>query len=205
MPPRLDAPIAGSLGTELAALADTLRRITVRLQVGGAGEGSGIVWYSNGLVVTNAHVARGAAAQVRLAGGELVEGKVLARDPSRDLAALRINAGPLLAAVPGDATELRPGALVVALGHPFGVANALSLGIVHELLGDASGAPRWIAADLRLAPGNSGGPLAGVDGRVLGLNTLVTGGGLGYAVPVTAIARFLRQAGLGPPPGEKAA
>lgn len=203
MPPRLDVSTAGPLGAELAALAEALQRVTVRVQVGGAGEGSGIVWRPDGLIVTNAHVARGAAARVSLPGGDRVEGRVVARDPSADLAALLIPVGGLIPATPGDTSTLRPGEIVVALGHPLGVANALSLGVVHEVERGREGVPRWIAADLRLAPGNSGGPLAGVDGRVLGLNTMVYGG-LGYALSVSTIARFLRRAGLGPP-GERAA
>ncbi len=195
--------MAGPLGAELAALAEALRRVTVRLQVGGAGEGSGVIWRPDGLIVTNAHVARGAAAGVRLPTGDHVEGRVVARDPSADLAALLLPVDGLTAATPGEPGALRPGEIVVALGHPLGVTNAVSLGVVHELVRGRGRAPRWIAADLRLSPGNSGGPLAGVDGRVVGLNTMVCGG-LGYALPVSAIARFLRRAGLGPP-GEQAA
>lgn len=198
MPRLLEVPAAGPLGAELADLAERLRRVTVRIEVGGSGEGCGIVWRPDGLLVTNAHVARGALARVRFFTGNSVEGRVVARDPSNDLAALLLPAGGLAAAIPGDPATLRPGELVVALGHPLGVANAASLGVVHEVVRGRGGAPRWIAADIRLAPGNSGGPLAGVDGRVVGLNTLVAGG-LGYALPVPAILRFLRRAGLGPP------
>lgn len=190
MPDRLD--------TELAALAERLRRVTVRLQIGGAGEGCGIVWRPDGLVVTNAHVAGGRTARVRLEDGATFEGRVLARDPSVDLAVLAIAARGLIAASLGDTAALRPGELIVALGHPLGVANAVSLGVVHEVVREPDGTPRWVAADLRLAPGNSGGPLAGADGRVVGINTLVAGG-LGYALPVPLIARFLRRAGLASP------
>ena len=190
MPDRLDA--------ELAALAERLRRVTVRLQIGGAGEGCGIVWRPDGLVVTNAHVAGGRTARVRLEDGATFEGRVLARDPSVDLAVLAIAARGLIAASLGDTAALRPGELIVALGHPLGVANAVSLGVVHEVVREPDGTPRWVAADLRLAPGNSGGPLAGADGRVVGINTLVAGG-LGYALPVPLIARFLRRAGLASP------
>jgi serine protease Do len=202
MPPRLQVPTAGPLAAELAALAEALRKVTVRLQVDGAGEGSGVLWRSDGLVVTNAHVARGATARVRLPDGGTANGRVVARDPSTDLAAIRLPAGWSPAAAPAD-TLPRAGELVVALGHPLGIANAVSLGVVHEVVRSRSGEVRWIAADIRLAPGNSGGPLAGVDGRVLGLNTLVAGG-LGYALPVAAIARFLGRAGL-VPPDERAA
>jgi serine protease Do len=189
VPARLDA--------ELAALAEDLRRVTVRLQVGGAGEGSGVIWRPDGLVVTNAHVARGRAARVRLDSGETLEGRVVAREPALDLAALLTGARRLPAARLGDIARLRPGELVVALGHPLGVPNALSLGVVHELVRETGGRLRWIAADLRLAPGNSGGPLADAGGRIVGINTLVAAG-LGFAVPVSLVNGFLRRAGIAP-------
>jgi serine protease Do len=194
--------MAAPLDTELAALAADLRRVTVRLQIGGAGEGSGIIWRADGLVVTNAHVARGRAARVRLSSGETFEGRVVAREPALDLAALFTGASGLPAAILGNLAQLRAGELVVALGHPLGVPNALSLGVVHELVRETGGALRWIAADLRLAPGNSGGPLADVRGRVVGINTLVAGG-LGLAVPVSLVNGFLRRAGI--TQGERAA
>jgi serine protease Do len=183
------------LDAELAALAGDLRQVTVRLQVGGAGEGSGVVWRPDGLVVTNAHVARGRTARVRLDSGDLLVGRVVAREPALDLAALFVEARGLSAARLGDAARLRPGELLLALGHPRGVANAISLGVVHEVVREGDGQPRWISADLRLAPGNSGGPLAGVDGRVVGINTLVAAG-LGFAVPASVVNAFLRGAGI---------
>jgi serine protease Do len=188
----------GTLGAELAALADRLRRVTVRVQVGGAGEGCGIVWRHDGLVVTNAHVARGAGARVRLPDGSVADARVVARDRSEDLAALVLPGRLLETAMPGDVASLRAGELVVALGHPLGVPNAVALGVVHQVVRGRDGLPRWIAADIRLAPGNSGGPLADASGRVVGLNTLVANG-LGFALPVPAIAGFLRRAGLDPP------
>jgi serine protease Do len=187
--------MAPLLDAELAALAGGLRQVTVRLQVGGAGEGSGVVWRPDGLVVTNAHVARGRTARVRLDSGELLVGRVVAREPALDLAALFVEARGLAAARLGEAARLRPGELLLALGHPLGVANAISLGVVHKVVREADGQPRWISADLRLAPGNSGGPLAGVDGRVVGINTLVAAG-LGFAVPASVVNAFLRGAGI---------
>jgi serine protease Do len=189
--------VAGRLDAELAALAENLRRVTVRLQIGGAGEGSGVIWRPDGLVVTNAHVARGRTARVRLDSGETLEGRVVAREPALDLAALLTGAGHVPAARLGDIARLRAGELVVALGHPLGVPNALSLGVVHELVREPDARLRWIAADLRLAPGNSGGPLADADGRVVGINTLVAAG-LGFAVPVSLVNAFLRRAGIAP-------
>jgi serine protease Do len=195
--------LALELGAALAGVADLLRRATVQVQVGARGEGSGVLWRADGLVLTNAHVAAADGARVRLSDGRIVEAWLVARDPECDLAALRLPPGEYPVAERGDAAALRPGELILGFGHPLGVPNALSLGVVHRVLRDDAGAPRWIQADLRLAPGNSGGPLADVYGRVLGLNTLVAGG-LGYAVPVPVISRFLQRAGP-PAPGRRAA
>jgi serine protease Do len=190
--PNAAAALAASdaLARELAAVADALRGVTVRVRTPGRGDGSGVVWRNDGLVVTNAHVARAQRAEVELPDGRQVEGRVVRRDPLRDLVALRLaDATGLTAAVPGDVGALRPGHLVLALGYPFGAGHALALGVVHGVVRDA-GAARWLRADIRLAPGNSGGPLADPTGRVLGLNTLVAGG-LGYAIPAPVIERFL--------------
>jgi serine protease Do len=179
------------LDADLAAVADALRRVTVRVRGRDWGEGSGLVWRPDGLIVTNAHVARDPRPQVVLPDGQAIEGKLVAADPERDLALLTIPAIGLSAATPREVASLRVGELVLAFGHPLGVANALSLGVIHAIGGGASS--RWIRADIRLAPGNSGGPLADAAGRVIGINTLIAGG-LAYAVPVTAIERFLRKA-----------
>jgi serine protease Do len=188
---------------EMGAVAARLRQVTVRVQVGGSGEGAGVLWHADGLVLTNAHVARGTAARVLGSDGATFDARVVARDAASDLAALRIVGDGSATAELGDVSTLRPGALVLALGHPLGVSNALALGIVHHIATDATGEPRWIRADIRLAPGNSGGPLADASGRIVGINTLVAGG-LGYAVPLTMISRFLHSAGLSAP-GRRAA
>jgi serine protease Do len=189
--------------SELEHVASTLRGITVRVRVGGSGEGAGVLWRSHGLVVTNAHVARGRSGEVQLHDGRTTSAKLVARDPELDLAALEIAPGAYPVAQPSDTSSLAPGALVLAFGHPLGVPNALALGIVHHVARDESQAPRWIRADIRLAPGNSGGPLADARGRVVGINTLVAGG-LGYALPVNVVARFLECSGLSSP-GRRAA
>jgi len=177
-----------ALDAELAALATELQRITVRVR--GQGDGSGVIWRPDGVIVTNAHVAQEQRPEVVLWDGRALRARLAAWDPGRDLAALEVSADKLPAARLGNVAALRVGDLVLALGHPLGVTNALSLGIVHAVDGGAS--PHWIRADVRLAPGNSGGPLVDTQGRVIGLNTLIAGG-LAYAVPVTAVAQFFRQ------------
>src|SRR5204863_7755459 len=97
-----------------------------------------------------------------------------------------------------DGSTLRIGELVVAVGHPRGIRGAAAMGIVHALgPRDAPGHRRWIRADVRLAPGNSGGPLADASGRVVGVNTMVAHG-LGLAIPSSAVERFLEDGGRRP-------
>ena len=179
------------LGSELADLAAALRRSTVEVRTRGAGAGSGIIWNGDGLIVTNAHVARAERATVVLSDGRSFDGIVTARDSRRDLATIAIapDDAAFPAATMGHPTDLRTGDVVIALGHPLGIAGAIAFGVVH-VVETRRGAPRWIRADIRLAPGNSGGPLADVRGRVVGVNTLIAGG-LGVAVPVTTVSRFL--------------
>jgi serine protease Do len=194
---------AMSIAQDLADVARALRQVTVRVQAAGSGEGAGVLWRRDGLVVTNAHVARSNELAVRMPDGRTHEAKLIARDPRLDLAALSIPGVDHVAAEPGETTALRPGVIVLAFGHPLGVSNALSLGVLHRVAVDESGDPRWIQIDLRLAPGNSGGPLADAYGRVIGINTLVAGG-LGHALPLRVITRFLESAGLSTP-GRRAA
>src|SRR4051812_20137606 len=174
-------------------IAERLRRSTVQVNFNDAGRraarrsgGSGIIWKSDGLVLTNAHVARAADAEIELWDGRRFPARVVSRDARRDLATLRIAATGLEAVAAGDSTALRPGELVIAIGNPLGFAGALSTGIVH------SNGPRWIHADVQLAPGNSGGPLANAYGHVVGINTAIVNG-LGMAVPSSVALDFLEH------------
>lgn len=185
------------LGRELGELAAALRRSTVEVRTGGTGAGSGIIWSADGLIVTNAHVARADHATIELWDGRRFDGVVTARDPRRDVATIIIDPRDvtLPVATLGHPTDLRTGDVLIALGNPLGIAGAAAFGIVH-VVEHRRGAPRWIRADIRLAPGNSGGPLADVRGRVIGMNTLIANG-LGVAVPVTTIARFVADVAAG--------
>ena len=186
-----------SLTSELHALAERLRRVTVRVATTGArfdGVGAGIIWPSSGrsIVMTNAHVVprrRGDQLVVEDDAGHRADADVIARDAERDLALLAVNEVPSGWPAPafiGKAHALRAGEIVVALGHPFGVGGALSFGIVHA---SPKGDDSWVRADVRLAPGNSGGPLATLDGAVVGINSMIARG-LGIAVPAHVADRF---------------
>ncbi len=172
-------------------VAERLRRSTVHISAGGRGHGSGIIIKSDGTIVTNAHVAHFGHLHVTLWDGRSFPAQIAARDPRHDLAILRVPASELPAATLGDSNQLRPGELVIAIGNPLGFMGALTAGIVHAI-GPLPGlGPRkWIQAGVRLAPGNSGGPLANASGNVVGVNTMVAGR-LGLAVPSNEVARLL--------------
>jgi len=183
-------PTVEPLAAAAAAMAAELARVTVEVRArgrgaGGAAVGAGVIWHPDGLILTNAHVAHRDVTVV-LADGRACGARLVARDPRRDLAALVVDATGLPAAEIGDSGALRVGELVLAVGNPLGLVRALSAGLVHAV------GPRAIHADLRLAPGNSGGPLADARGRVVGLNAMIVGG-LAFAVPSRAGWRFVRE------------
>jgi serine protease Do len=180
------------LERDLEALAGRLRASTVGVRSErGRGSGSGIVWSAPRTIVTNAHVAVTRGVEVELADGRRLSGTVERRDEQRDLASIRVEADELCAAEYRDPGDLRVGEVLVAFGHPLGVRNVLTTGIAfgpHRPNGD-----RFVRADLRLAPGNSGGALADVRGRVVGITSMIAGG-LALAVPTDAVRRFMGEA-----------
>jgi serine protease Do len=177
----------------LTSIAEHLRRITVQIRGRERGVGSGVIWRPDGVIITNAHVARAPRATVALADGRMLEATVTVRDPGLDLALLTVAATDLPAAVVDDSNILRVGELVFAVGNPFGVSGALTAGIVHAVgPTESADGRRWVQADIRLAPGNSGGPLANAQGRVIGVNSMIAGG-LALAVPSHVVERFRRR------------
>ncbi|MBD2090341.1 trypsin-like peptidase domain-containing protein [Microcoleus sp. FACHB-1515] len=187
--------LSNPINAAIAHLAENLRRSTVQVSTPNGEIGSGIIWRSNGLIITNAHVVSGASAIVQLADGRSFAAQVTQPDDrpgrsrrrwGRDLAALQIEATDLPAAAIASSSNLRVGDLVFAVGHPHGQAS-VTMGIVHT----QSQQP-WIQADIRLAPGNSGGPLPDAQGRVVGVNTMIVQG-LGFAIPSEAIETFLQN------------
>jgi serine protease Do len=181
---------------DLGAVTESLREITVGVHAADdrrAGEGAGVIWHPDGLVVTNAHCVRHRRLSIRTAGGRSLDADVVAHDPRLDLALLETPSLRGRAPVLGEVESLRAGELLLALGHPFGVSGALALGVLHAVARDPrSGGVRWICADIRLAPGNSGGPLADAAGRVVGINTMIARG-LGLAIPTPVVQRFVAR------------
>jgi serine protease Do len=204
--PGAESILRGALGVEtaLADVAERLGRVTVHVRAGGRSAGAGVVWLRSGVVITNAHVVAGPHAEVGLPDGRSITALVTARDPRRDLAVLTVAADGLEPALRVDARGLRAGELVVALGHPLGVAYAAALGVVHRAPTGAHGPAGWLHADILLAPGNSGGPLADAQGRVVGINAMIVGG-LGIAVPTHVVEAFVREVETGGRGGARAA
>lgn len=179
----------------IGEVGETLRRSTVQVRSGSGGSASGVIWDASGIVVTNAHAVRSENLTVELWDGRTAQARLDRRDAGRDLAILRVDAGGLEPARPGDSARVRVGELVIAVGNPFGFTGALSTGVVHGV-GPVPGMGGWqfIQTTVRLAPGNSGGPLADSAGNVIGINTAIAGGGLGLAVPSRAVDRLLTEA-----------
>jgi len=173
----------------LSQAADRVRAYTVQVEGRGRGAGSGVIWNTDGAIVTNAHVVRRSGARITLSDGRRLDATLAARDPQLDLALLTISARDLPAATIGDSDRLRVGELVLAVGSPYGQPGTVTVGIVH-----AGETRRWIQADLRLAPGNSGGPLADAQGRVIGINTMVVSR-LALAIPSNIVTRFVARRG----------
>lgn len=192
--------ILQELNSDLAGLARQTRASLVRVSNGSSGAGSGLIWSSEGLIITNAHVVHHRTPTVTLPDERALPARVLAHDPERDLALLSVKASGLPTIALADSEHLQPGQWVFAVGHPWGVAKAVTAGIVIGIGADmpeqAAGRREWLMVSLVLRPGNSGGPLVDAQGRLLGINTIMTGPQVGGAVPVHVVRDFLRASTL---------
>ena len=129
--------LVDQLNGALSDAMESVRDALVQVQVPGRGGGAGIVWRDDGLIVTNAHVAGRGPTEVVLHDGRRLQTRLVARSRKLDLAALAVESPGLHAAPIGDSMALRAGELVFALGHPFGVAGAVTSGVVIGLEPDA--------------------------------------------------------------------
>jgi serine protease Do len=196
----------------LADLADQLKPALVHIRVRRAAgkdkddeseprrsSGSGFLIEPGGLIVTNAHVVEDANwLQVRLADGRRFNGRVIGQDSRVDLALVRIDNAANLPTLPlGDSNRLRVGEFVMALGHPFGLEQSVSFGIVSR-----KGSPLTVAApgfdfiqtDAAINPGNSGGPLVNMAGQVVGVNSMAArNGSIGFAIPANLVKLLVPQ------------
>src|SRR5437773_1927705 len=194
-----------AVSTAAARLIPSVASLRVERRTGGwgGGAGSGVAFTPDGYLVTNAHVVAGAErGTAAFVDGDEHSFEVVGRDPLSDLAVVRAASSDLIPAPFGDAARLRVGQLVVAVGNPLGFAGSVTAGVVsalgRSLAARDGGASRLvenvIQTDAALNPGNSGGALADVRGRVVGINTAVAGVGLGLAVPIDAGTRLILAA-----------
>jgi S1-C subfamily serine protease len=189
--------VVTKVAERLAASVANLR--VRRSRRGAVGGGSAVVLREDGLLLTCAHVVGSDDARGRAAFTDDAEPafEVVGRDPLTDLALIRVDAAGLVPAEMGEASRLRVGQLVVAIGNPHGLGGTVTAGVVSALgrsLPARSGRaqrsiPDVIQTDAALNPGNSGGALADSGGRVVGVNTALAGVGLGLAVPINAATR----------------
>lgn len=188
------------LNDDLADVIASVRQSLVQITNGRGGAGAGTIWHRDGLIVTNAHVIAGhGQLHVTLQNGDTYPAHILAQDPNLDLAALSIEASDLPTIEPGDSRSLKPGQWVMSLGHPWGILNSATGGVVigmGQQLGDIQfrNGVDWLAVNLKLRPGHSGGPLVDAQGRLVGVNTIMNGPEVGVAIPVHVVKAFLKDA-----------
>lgn len=200
------AAVAARLAPSVVSVVSTLPQPNGRSK---RGIGSGTVVRSDGLVVTNAHVvpATATAIDVEYADHERVRAKVLHREPLLDLAVLepdpaRVDQVPVVF----RERAMRPGEWVVAVGHPFGLGDTVTVGVVSGLgrdwvdVGRPSDLPEqgyfsFLQTDASINTGSSGGPIVDLRGEVLGIATAVRADaeGLGFAVPAPMVRRYLEE------------
>jgi serine protease Do len=133
--------VLGDVGGAVAGVTEQVQASVVEVRPRRGGAGAGTIWRPDGTIVTNFHVAGRGRSQVRLADGRTFEAEVTAFDQRNDLAVLKVAAGDLPAAPIGDARALRPGELVIAVGHPYGVRNAVTVGVVNAAIPGGPGGP----------------------------------------------------------------
>lgn len=169
----------------------------------GGGLGSGMIYRADGLILTNAHVVRGAdTVKVTLSDGrEFKKAKVLGVDERTDIAVVKVDANNLPVVKLGDSSKVRVGDWAIAVGNPFGLDHTLTVGVISakgreiDLAKNGETRTDYLQTDASINPGNSGGPLLNINGLVIGINNAIyseSGGnqGIGFAIPVNT-ARFV--------------
>ena len=191
------ASIVEGLSNELAGMVEAAGPAVVRVEGRRRLPASGIVWSDDGIVVTAHHVVeRDDRIGVGLADGKQVDAELVGRDPTTDLAVLRVEGAQPSSATSAQADDLSVGHLVLALGRPGRTVQA-TLGIVSALgtsWRTAAGGTidRYLQTDVVMYPGFSGGPLVDADGKVLGLNTSALRG-VSLTIPSLTVDRVVES------------
>jgi S1-C subfamily serine protease len=188
------AEVLQSLSNDLAATVETAAQSIVRVEGRRRQPASGIVWSSDGLIVTAHHVVeRDENIKVGLPDGSKVVATLVGRDPTTDIAVLRVQSGGLTPANWGEADSMRVGHLVVAVGRPDDSVQA-TLGILSSLDGGwrtvAGGTiDSYVQTDVVMYPGFSGGPLVSAAGPFLGMNSSALLRGVSVTIPAATLRR----------------
>ena len=172
-------------------------------QIPATGVGSGVIFDSNGWIVTNKHVVAGSSSlQVALQDGRQFSGTIYGIDTLTDLAIVKLDATGLPAAPIGDSSTAKVGQLAIAIGSPLGTyTNSVTAGIISAFgrtiqVQDGTQLRNLIQTDAAINPGNSGGALLDAAGNVVGINTAVaqTAEGIGFAIPINIAKPIMQQA-----------
>jgi len=190
------ASVLSDLSDALAAVVAQAGPGVIRVEARHRLPASGIIWSSDGIIVTAHHVVeREDSIRIGLSDGQTVSATLVGRDPTTDVAVMRAKTTGLTPPTWAEPDGLRVGHLVLALGRPGQTARA-TLGIVSAL-GDSWATPaggridRYLQTDVAMYPGFSGGPLVDALGQVLGLNTSAILRGISMAVPTPTIRRVV--------------
>jgi len=183
----------------LGEIIEQAQASVVQVRRGDRGAGTGVIWQANGGIITNHHVIAhtGSKTLVELRDGQVLEAQIIDSDPMLDVALLKVPANHLAAIPVADSSRLRVGELVFAIGHPWGQRGVVTAGIVSALskvqVRNSNRQLEYIKSDVRLAPGNSGGPLLNAQGHVIGINAMIMGGDLSVAIPSNTVSNWMAQ------------
>jgi serine protease Do len=183
----------------LAEMIEQAQASVVQVRRGDRGAGTGVIWQAKGGIITNHHVIAHAGSKilVELRDGRTLEAQIVDSDPTLDVALLNVPADDLTAVPFADSSKLRVGELVFAIGNPWGQRGVVTAGIVSALskvkMRNSNRQLEYIKSDVRLAPGNSGGPLLNAQGHVIGINAMIMGGDLSVAIPSNVVSTWVAQ------------
>jgi serine protease Do len=192
-------PLLDAFSSDLGQIIERIQPSVVQVRRGDRGAGTGVIWHEDGSIITNHHVVANAGTnlQVELQDGRVLNAYVVDSDPTLDVAMLKVTADNLKAAPAGDSSKLRIGELVFAIGNPWGQRGIVTAGIVSTLskvkVRNSNRTREYIASDVRLAPGNSGGPLLNAQGEIVGINAMIMGGDLSVAIPSNVVNAWAAQ------------
>jgi serine protease Do len=161
--------------------------------------GSGFTWDVRDHVVTNAHlVAEASVVRIRSRDGRVLRARIIGLDAGTDLAVLHVEGLGLAPLKRGKLAHLKPGQWVAAVGNPYGMDHSITVGVIsavgrRNLPGHAAKYAEFIQTDVSIFPGNSGGPLVDIEGRVIGLNTAKLGEGLSFSTHIDMVTTVVER------------